>query len=158
MKTSASSPCGCWLEDPYYEKTAHYPEYRISSRLSLHPSADRIVQVGVQGTSQFREGLHPSIWPHLHFGFQKISTRFPDYEMAIKTANHTKTFIIPNIGFHSNSIECMLPQKGEPCLHHLGIAVPNLNEPTECYPFKILLAFLVHKIAPRNCPALYYSR
>lgn len=66
---------------------------------------------------------------------------------------HTETLIFPEIGFHANSIKCVLSQERKPYLHGVRMAIFDLYQSTERYSFKILLTLLMDKVAARHCPA-----
>ncbi len=62
--------------------------------------------------------------------------------------------MLPYICLHSDTIECMLPDKGKPSLDNLGVTIFNLNQPAKGYAFKIFLTLLVYEITPWESPSL----
>lgn len=66
---------------------------------------------------------------------------------------HTDAFMLPYVSFHSNSIVCMLSQKSEPNFNGFRMAIMYLNKTPQSDTLEILLALLVDKIAPGDCPA-----
>ena len=61
--------------------------------------------------------------------------------------------MLPDICLHADSIECVFAKKCKPCLHRLRVAIFDLDESAESYPFKIFLALFVNEVASRDRPA-----
>jgi len=62
--------------------------------------------------------------------------------------------MLPDISLHADAVEGVLPQKREPHLHRLGLAILDLHQPPARDALKVFLAFLVHEIGSRHRPAL----
>lgn len=66
---------------------------------------------------------------------------------------NTEGLIFPDIGFHADPVECVLSQESEPCLHGIRMAIFDLYQSTERYPFKILLTLFMDKVASGHRPS-----
>lgn len=73
-------------------------------------------------------------------------------------AERTETVVFKHICLHTNSIEGVFPEKGEPSLHGLWAAILDLDQPAEGNSLEVFLALLVHEVASRNGPAFDKSR
>ncbi len=62
--------------------------------------------------------------------------------------------MLPYIGFHANTIVCMLSKKRQPDLHIFGVTVLYLYQPPECDPFEVLLTPFVDEVTPGHRPSL----
>lgn len=71
---------------------------------------------------------------------------------------HTKAIVFPDIGLHTNSVKCMLAEEGQPNLHGSGVSILDLNESAKSDTFEVLLALLVHEVAPGDGPAFGDAR
>lgn len=66
--------------------------------------------------------------------------------------------MLPDICLHADSIEGVLPEKCEPGLHPLQMAVFDLNQTAKSYPLKILLALFVDEVTSDYGPAFNHAR
>lgn len=72
--------------------------------------------------------------------------------------DRTKALMLPDICLHTNSVECMLAKKCQPCLDRLRVAVLDLDESAKGDPLKVLLALFMNEVASRDGPAFDDAR
>ena len=75
-----------------------------------------------------------------------------------KEKKHTQPTKLPKISLHTNTIISILLQKRQPNLHRLGVPVPDLNQPPQRGPLKVLLALLENEGTPGHRPPLGQPR
>jgi hypothetical protein len=71
---------------------------------------------------------------------------------------HTQRVVFPNIGLHPDPIVSMSPQKSQPDLYDIDVAIFNLHQPSQCDSLEVLLTLFVHKETFWYGPSLRYAR
>lgn len=66
----------------------------------------------------------------------------------------TKSLKLPDISFHSYTVELPFAQAREPNLNHIWMSIVDCYQSLQSDTFEVFLAFLVHEVRPWHRPSL----